>query len=137
MKRNDAHAQACATPCCVAQAAGPAEQKWLAFFQDPNAYYDNRSSKRNPRCDSVARVAGPSASVCGVVLMLDRAGALLLGHAPSQAVSSQSWRQRPTKPLPATTGRRTSRPRTAMLRCGWTAATRRPGCSRSWPRPAS
>ncbi len=31
------------------QSVGAAEKKWMEFFDDPNAYWDNRQNKRNPR----------------------------------------------------------------------------------------
>lgn len=31
------------------QGVGAPEKKWMDFFNDPNAYWDNRHNKRNPR----------------------------------------------------------------------------------------
>ena len=31
------------------QSVGAAEKKWMEFFDNPNAYWDNRQNKRNPR----------------------------------------------------------------------------------------
>lgn len=31
------------------QNVGVAEKKWMEFFDNPNAYWDNRQNKRNPR----------------------------------------------------------------------------------------
>ena len=28
---------------------GPADAKWERFFQDPNAWWDNRNTKQNPK----------------------------------------------------------------------------------------
>jgi hypothetical protein len=33
----------------VPQDVTPAEKKWIEFFQNPAAYWDNRQTKRNPR----------------------------------------------------------------------------------------
>ena len=33
----------------VVQSVGAAEKKWMEFFDNPNAYWDNRQNKRNPR----------------------------------------------------------------------------------------
>ena len=33
----------------IAQEVGPAEKKWMEFFSNPSAYWDNRQNKRNPR----------------------------------------------------------------------------------------
>ena len=31
------------------QSVGAPEKKWMDFFDNPNAYWDNRQNKRNPR----------------------------------------------------------------------------------------
>lgn len=39
----------------------PSEQRWQAFFSDPGAYYDNRTSKRNPRAPDFKAKFGDAA----------------------------------------------------------------------------
>ena len=34
---------------CAPRVQGPADMKWEKFFQDPNAWWDNRTTKTNPK----------------------------------------------------------------------------------------
>jgi len=36
-------------PECTLHMQGPADVKWERFFQDTNAWWDNRTTKRNPK----------------------------------------------------------------------------------------
>ena len=37
------------TDTYAVQSVGPPEKKWMDFFDNPNAYWDNRQNKRNPK----------------------------------------------------------------------------------------
>ena len=39
----------CDATAVAVQDVGPAEKKWMEFFSNPSAYWDNRQNKRNPR----------------------------------------------------------------------------------------
>ena len=46
---------------CLVQVTNPAEQKWKAFFENPNGFWDNRSNKRNPKAPDFRSKTGDTA----------------------------------------------------------------------------